>query len=620
MYLDHQADYAEILAYHYTRSAQSESAIPYLLKSAERAQAVSAVQEALHYLQNAGTILETLDRSPAYMQYRFEVLFHQERLYDILGSREQQQALIDQLLTLLQSSKDQARLADVYVRQGDLYTELARFEAAEQVLKEALHLRRTLSDPVGESQVLRSLGFLRWHQGQYDEALTHNEAALTLDRQRDDHMTIATDLTNLAAVLRSLGDHERALTSLQEALDIYEAAQHPTKQAFTLYSMANIHREERTHERALTQYQQAYDIFITHQDRLMASRALAGIASIRWEQGDTQDSLRLYHEVLQIARDSGHGQGVAQTLRTLGELLLAVDQPEQALPYLDESTAVFAELEDRASAASVWVKIAGIYEQHREAYPEALAAWDSARALRMQAGDSRGSLEALQQMARLARHHLGSPTQAMQYLRDAVTLAEEIEEHALQGELRNTLGILAWRQAQYEEALEHYERAFQIYRDLEDIAHAGIILNSIGATLRGMKRYDEALTRLQEAVTTNRQAQQRLYAGHGLAAIGDVYCDLEDYDQAREHYQASLELRREIGDRRGEGWMLYSIAQAYEAQDLHAEACSCIEQMITVAEACGDQELRQAGMRMRSKLQDEHGRENPGSGQGSGQE
>jgi predicted ATPase len=293
LYLDHQADYAEILAYHYTRSAQSESAIPYLLKSAERAQAVSAVQEALHYLQNAGTILETLDRSPAYMQYRFEVLFHQERLYDILGSREQQQALIDQLLTLLQSSKDQARLADVYVRQGDLYTELARFEAAEQVLKEALHLRRTLSDPVGESQVLRSLGFLRWHQGQYDEALTHNEATLTLDRQRDDHMTIATDLTNLAAVLRSLGDHERALTSLQEALDIYEAAQHPTKQAFTLYSMANIHREERTHERALTQYQQAYDIFITHQDRLMASRALAGIASIRWEQGDTQDSLRL---------------------------------------------------------------------------------------------------------------------------------------------------------------------------------------------------------------------------------------------------------------------------------------------------------------------------------------
>jgi predicted ATPase/class 3 adenylate cyclase len=536
LYQERLADYAEILAYHYTRSLHPECAMAYLLKASERARRVSAVAEAFQYLRDAHTILDTLDRLPEYTSYRIEVLLHQERLYDELGRREQQQTLIVQLLALLQGSDDQARLAEVYVRQGDLYTQVGRFAEAEQALETALHLRRTLADTAGESQVLRSLGFLRWYQGQYAAALAHNEAALALDRQRHDRLGVATDLTNLGTVWRSLGEHERALACLQEALEVYEATGHQTRQAFTLYSMANIHREMQALEHAMRQYQQAYDIFTDHRDRQMAGRALAGIASILWEQGNRQESLRLYHEVLQITRDTQHGQSLAQALRTLGELLVTLDESQQALPYLHESTTVYTALADHASAAAVWATIASIYEQHGANHHEAFTAWERVRAHRTQEDNPRGALEALQQMVRLARHRLYDPALAMQYLHDAIRLAEALEDQALQGELRNTMGIIAWRQERYAEALEYYEQALQLYRHLGDAAHAGVLLNSIGVTLRCMKRYDEALARLQEAVATNRQAQQRLYEGHGLAAMGDVYRDLGNYEQARVYY------------------------------------------------------------------------------------
>jgi tetratricopeptide (TPR) repeat protein len=358
-------------------------------------------------------------------------------------------------------------------------------------------------------------------------------------------------------------------------------------------------------EHAMRQYQQAYDIFMEHRDRHMAGRALTGMASILWEQGKTQDSLRLYHEVLQITRDTQHGQSLAQALRTLGELLVTVDEPQQALPYLRESTTVYTALEDHASAAAVWAKIASIHERHGENLQDALTAWESVRALRLRGNNPRGALEALQQMVRLARQQLRDPAQAMQYLHDAVQLAEELEDHALQGELRNTMGIIAWRQEQYAEALEYYERALQLYRDRQDTAHAGVILNSIGVTLRCMQQYDAALARLQEAVTTNSQAQQRLYEGHGLAAIGDVYRDLGDYEQARTYYQASLQLRQEIGDHRGEGWMLSAIAQAYIAQELPAEAQKCIERLVPIAAQCGDEDLEIAYKRIQGILKSE---------------
>ena len=334
----------------------------------------------------------------------------------------------------------------------------------------------------------------------------------------------------------------------------------------------------------------------------MAGRALAGMASILWEQGNTQESLRLYHEVLQIARNTQHGQSLAQALRTLGELLVTVDELQQALPYLHESTTVYTELEEHASAAAVWAKIASIYEQYGENSQEALTAWKRVRALQMQADSARGALEALQQMVRLARQRLRDPAQAMQYLHDAAQLAEELADHALQGELCNTMGIIAWRQERYAEALEYYARALQLYREMQDTAHAGVILNSIGVTLRCMKRYDEAVACLQEAVATNRQAQQRLYEGHGLAALGDVYRDRGNYERARIYYQASLQLRQEIGDSRGEGWMLSAIVQAYISQDLPAEAQKCIEQLAAITTECEDEDLQLAYKRLHDEL------------------
>jgi predicted ATPase/class 3 adenylate cyclase len=602
----------ELVAYHYTQSSHQADAIPYLLKAAEHAQTVWALEEALQYLQDATALLDTLDHSSTYVQYRIEVLFRQERLYDTLGRREQQQTLIAQLFALLQYSDDTARLAEVYVRQGDLYTQVGRFDEAEQALEAALHLRRGLADTAGESHVLRSLGFLRWHQDHYAEALVHNEAALVLDRQRNDHMSVATDLTNLGAVLRSLGDPERALACLQEALGVYETTQHHTKQAFTLYSMANIHREMRVLEHAMQQYQQAYDIFVAHRDRQMASRALAGMASILWEQGKTQESLALYHDVLHMTRETQHGQSLAHTLRTLGELLVTVEEPQQALRYLHESTTVYAELEDYVSAASMWVKIARIHEQHGEHDQDALTAWEKVRDLYRQAGNSRGTLEALQQMARLARQHLGDLGQAMQYLCEAVQLTEDLEDTVTQGELCNTMGIIAWQQERFPEALAYYERALQLYRHMRDTAHTGVILNSIGVTLRCMRRYDEALAHLQEAVTANRQVQQRLYEGYGLAAIGDVYRDLGNNAQARIAYQDSLKIRQEIGDRRGEGWMLVAIAQTYAAQDVHAEAQRYIDAALAIAAQGEDEDLRRACRRIQDACSDKQGTEEEG--------
>jgi tetratricopeptide (TPR) repeat protein len=326
------------------------------------------------------------------------------------------------------------------------------------------------------------------------------------------------------------------------------------------------------------------------------------MAAVYWEQGKTDDSLRLYNEAAQIARDIKLAKGLSQTLSTLAELFLAMHEPRKALPYLVENAAVCAALQERESAAQSGSKAATIYEQTLGDYQEALAAWEKVRTLRQQLGDRRGALEALQHMGRLARQRLGEPTQAMQYLHAALDLAVGLGDGARQGEILNTLGILEWQRGAYTNALAHYEQALQLYRDLGDMAHAGLMLNSLGVTLHRLGRYDEALAHLQVAVATNRQAGQRLLEGHGLAIIGDVYRDQGAYAQALHHYRVSLDLRRDIGDRRGEGWMQHALALVYAAQHLYAQARDCVAQALAIAEEGADTKLRQACTQVRDNL------------------
>lgn len=594
LYPDRLEEQLNLLYHHFSLAGNWQKEVDYGRQAAEKATRLSQFYEAVTMFEQIRERLKRLPEDLLEQDTLIDILLQHERLYETLGRREQQQATIDQLLSLLQSSDDPAHLAEVQVRQGDLYTQLGRFEDAERALGESLAAWRSLSDTLGESRALRSIGFLRWHQNQHKEAITFNEAALTIDRRRDDPTAIATDLTNLGAVWRNLGNHKRALACLEEALQFYKTAQNPVKQGFTRYSIANVNLELGALDRAMAQYQAAHDIFEQHHDRVMASRALAGMANLYWRQGKAQDSLHLYKEVVRVTRDIKFGQGLSYSLHTLGDLLLGLNEPEQALDHLLESTEVFAELRDRESEAEVWEKIANIYEQTLEDYQKALSAWGRARALRMLLNDHGGALEALERMGQLARQRLGEPIQALQCFREALNLAVKIGDGKKQGELLNTIGIIEWHLSAYADALVHYEHAFQIYHELEDTAHAGLMLNSIGVTLHKLGHYDEALRRLREAVETNREAGERLLEGHGLAAIGDLHRDLREHGQALEHYRASLEIRRKIGDRKGEGWMLHSLALVYAEQDLHEQARDCLAQARAIAEECGDMELRSA--------------------------
>jgi serine/threonine protein kinase/tetratricopeptide (TPR) repeat protein len=586
------SDSLELLAHHFSRAEVWDTAIHYGMRAAERATELSQVADALDMLERAQSWLARLPDEPGRREQVADVLLRQERLCETLGLRGRQLQLSAELIALLAPHGASARLAEAYLRQGDVSTLLKRFDAADRALTTALRMSRERGDAALERSALRSIGLLRWHQGRHGDALAITEQALSIDRERRDELAVAGDLSNLGNILLSMGQHERGLRILAEALAMPVVAGDPIKRAYILHLIANAHRAQGSLDRALEYLQRADESARQHRLPIQRSFHLTSIAHIHLQTGRLADSLRLYREAVELSRRARHADGLAQALRILGEVLFGIGRTEEALPHLQEAAALFAQLEDREAEAVVRQHVAVVLE--RTAHPEAMVAWKQVRGLAQSAGAARAELAALEGIARVTRNQTPSSDEAVRCFEDALSLASTLGESAHQASLRNTLGVLHWEHGRFSEALAQYETALSLTRSLGHRAHEGVILNSVGVTLSRLRRYDESRTALEEALALNRATGERLLEAHSRAALGDVAVALGQHAVALDHFEAAQFIRRALDDRIGEAWMLHHVSRTRALIGDRAGADRAAAAAAQIAAECRDRSLRRA--------------------------
>jgi tetratricopeptide (TPR) repeat protein/class 3 adenylate cyclase len=594
LYAHRMHELVHLLHHHFSLAEDWEKAIQYAREAAQQAKRVCQFEEALRLLEHMKIAISQLPADRSKHGTLIETLLEEERICDTLGWRERQEAVIQQIFSILRGHDDPSSRAAACLRQGDLFTQLGRFEEADRALQEALCIRRGLVDKNGEGNALRSLSFLRWHQGRHQEAVACNEAALAIDRERGDGRAMSHDLTNLAPLLQHLGDSHGALARLEEALALEASRQNPFNRMTILFNIGNVYNKSDDLDRALSYYRDSLKVCVEHHLGINHTLVLCSMASIYWKQGLRAECVDLYTEVLRICRTMNYRRGLSQGLTALGNFLLLLDRADDALPYFIESTAVFEELGDACNEAIAWRMAATIYQHARRTVVQALEAWGKAHLLLARVGDRAGQIQALYEMGRLARDQLGNSVQAVEYFGQALELARALGDVHRQGDLLNALGITYWKSGAYEQALLQYEAALVHYRDAGDLSETALMLNSLGVTLKSLHRYEEALARLQQAVHAAHQANHRLFLGHALAAIGDVYREKGDSIEALVHYRRSLEIRREIGDRQGAGWMLHHLAMTQRSTGQTEHVHEWTLEASEIAESEGDAELIEA--------------------------
>jgi tetratricopeptide (TPR) repeat protein/class 3 adenylate cyclase len=593
-------EHAEVLAHHFGGAQDWRRVVRFSRIAAERSFRLGQLSETLALFEQARKALDRLPEDAERQQSIVELLLRRERVYEAVAGHEEQQAAIDELFALLGNAGDPRTLAEIHIRQGDLHILRGRFEQAEEAINEALKVSRAHAHGPGEQKALRCMGFLRWHQDRHDEAVSINEELVALDRERGDTEALGTDLLNLLTVLRRLREFDRGLMCVEELLVLSEQLDDPVRQLPLNIIVGEFYRDLGDHSRALFYTDRAIALTRQHQHLGSQTHHLAVRAQILLDQGRVEESIQCYRDAIGVNR-SGHSvigavgpaqDGpvvLAKLLQRLGDILVALQREEEALPYLEEAVSFCVELEDPETEASLRRKVAIVHEGQGRA-AAAQAEWEQVRALCQGGADVAGEYEALEGLGRMARHQ-GNLDQAVQYYREALRFAEQTGNTTRQGALHNSLGILAWKAGGYAQALTHYEQGLRLFETCGDPGHAGLMLNSIGATLHKLERPEEAIRRLEEAIRLHRQIEQRQLEAHALAVLGDVYFGMDRHEEALPCYLDSLRLRPELGDRRGEGWMLHRLARSYAAQGSGERSRNTAARAALIAAEVGDEEL-----------------------------
>ena len=583
-------DKAAVLARHFECAGAWPEAIQYGRRAAGRASALSQFAEALGMLDRVLSWLDRLPDDGANRELKADLLLQQERECETLGLRGRQREIIGDLIAHLAPHGQSSRLAEAYLRQGDLLTLLKRYDAADQALGTALRISREREDASLERNTLRSIGLLRWHEGRFADAVAITEHALSIDRECGDQLAVVGDLTNLGNILKSMGKYDAALARLEEALAMPSLALDPKKLAFVLHNLANVHRGRGDLESALACLHRADESSREHLLPIQRSFHLTSIAHIHLQQGRVDSALQTYEQAVALSRRARHAEGLAQSLRTLGQVLFGLGKLDEALPYLEEAAQLFAQLEDPASEAETWSRAATILERTRRP-AGAAEAWERVRSICQELNHHKGKLDALEGIARATRQIEASPSAIIPAFEAALELALTLGDERRTLALHNALGILEWSRGGYAEALTHYERALLLIRQQGDRGQEGLILNSLGVTLTKLHRPEEARTALDESLTLSRQTGQRLIEAHALAALGQVFRALGGLDCAVQYFEQSLEHRRALGDRTGEGWMLRRLAETRTALGDVAAARHAAAAAARIARETGDADL-----------------------------
>ena len=201
--------------------------------------------------------------------------------------------------------------------------------------------------------------------------------------------------------------------------------------------------------------------------------------------------------------------------------------------------------------------------------PEAVHCYEGAISEAERTGEKAILSEALRRLA-VVLHHRNESGRAREFSKRGFNVAVEIRNDLLAAEALNTMGGLAVRTGEIEEAREHFRQALErggYARELRARVelNLGVLSNIRGELVAAVQHYERSVESYR---ATNDE--------HGCATayvnLGIVHTDLRQYDWADSYFSKSLEIAERAGDAHLQGMCLVNHAEAYFFRERYEEA------------------------------------------------
>jgi tetratricopeptide (TPR) repeat protein len=187
----------------------------------------------------------------------------------------------------------------------------------------------------------------------------------------------------------------------------------------------------------------------------------------------------------------------------------------------------------------------------------------------------------------------GNYHQALESLKLALKLAREEGLDRSLGYIHNGIAMVYGRLTDYTRALEHFRQSLESFEALQDSVGQAIVLNNAGTVYLALRDLNPAFESFSQSNNLAMAINDVRSQAYSLSNLGEVLHLQEKPREAEEYYIHALELSRILGDRYLEANILSSIAalQITKSDGDFEIALKFSQQAMEIAEEMGQNTL-----------------------------
>lgn len=302
------------------------------------------------------------------------------------------------------------KLAAAYNAKGINYNYSGNDSMAVLAYGKAQELYRRAGDSIRVGNVYHNMGLIYFDVADYTNALNNHLKAYAIFKQQGDKYRMGNSLNSQGVVMFYLADYPAALERYLAALKLFEEIGNRKAMADAFTNVGLMYKNIGKYALAFDYQHKAIAVYRETGNRQGEAGTLGNIGTIYNLQSQPEKALQYYDSALAINRSIGNSRRIASDLSNIGIVYNGMERYPEAVKYLGESLALFRELDEKHEIAGMLLELGKLYA----AAPQQFL-----------------NTQGITPQQRF--------TKALQYEREAITLATEIEALELQASVLEAL-------------------------------------------------------------------------------------------------------------------------------------------------------------------------------------
>lgn len=274
-------------------------------------------------------------------------------------------ATADEAIVLAKKINHPVKLAGTYSNKGVNYWAKGEDSMAMLMYQTALTLHRNNNNLSGVARMYNNIGLLYFNQSDYYKAISFHQNALDILQELKDTSRITGALNNIGVDYQYLADYPKALGYFLQALHIYEKTGDPqaygTGLANTNANIGLIYKNLEQYNSALQYQQKALTIYEQLNNRQGIANTYGNIGVLYDKMSQTQQAIDYFMKALAINKELGNHRKIASDMTNAGVTYMELNEYEKAFDLLGQSLKIYESSGDRNNVSLVMNQLGEVY-------------------------------------------------------------------------------------------------------------------------------------------------------------------------------------------------------------------------------------------------------------------